>query len=567
MRIRTATDADRASIYRIRHDVYASELGQHPPSDEGLLSDPLDAVNDYLVALEGGQIAGFVSITGPQAGAYSIDKYFAREMLPIAFDDGLYEVRILTVAGDHRGSPVALALAYGALRFIEQRGGSHVVAVGRVDLLPFYRKLGLIALDMRVSAGDVEFELMHAAVSVLRRRATSLGEQLARMHETVEWELPMPFDPEERCDHGGASIAVVGDRFEHLERRDSVIAADVLDAWFPPSPRVLAELSTGLEWLARTAPPVTATGLIATIGETRGIDPDAIVVGAGSSDLIYRHIARWFSSSSRALVLDPSYGEYAYVLEHVVGCTVDRVTLRRSDDFEPDIEALVARIAGGAYDLVVIVNPNNPTGRLIPRARLARVFTTAPSTTRFWIDEAYIDFAGREHSVESIAATTANVVVCKSLSKAYALSGFRAAYLCASHAIVRDARRATPPWPVGLAAQVAAVAALGDGEYYRARYEETAALRLELAEMLRSAMPSIDVIAGRINALLLELPADGPGAGVVARRCAARGVHVRDISSMGRSTGSRLLRVAVRDAASNARIVETLASALGDAGS
>src|SRR3954467_11133515 len=87
-----ADAADRQRIYQLRHDVYASELGQHHVNDAGLLSDALADQNVYLVARVDGQIAGFISITPPTAGTYSIDKYARREQLPFPVDEGLYEV-------------------------------------------------------------------------------------------------------------------------------------------------------------------------------------------------------------------------------------------------------------------------------------------------------------------------------------------------------------------------------------------------------------------------------------------------------------------------------------------
>ncbi|MDP9203408.1 MAG: GNAT family N-acetyltransferase, partial [Gemmatimonadota bacterium] len=107
-----AETRDRERIYAIRHEVYAAELGQYPENDARLLSDQLDFVNTYLVARIGGAIAGFVAITPPSEAGYSIDKYFAREDLPLVFDDGLYEIRLLTVTPECRGSCAAPLLMY-----------------------------------------------------------------------------------------------------------------------------------------------------------------------------------------------------------------------------------------------------------------------------------------------------------------------------------------------------------------------------------------------------------------------------------------------------------------------
>lgn len=100
-----ADERDRECIYALRHQVYARELGQHMENEAGRLSDALDAVNVYLVARVAGEIAGFVSITPPSEVGYSIDKYFARDSVPLVFDHGLYEVRLLTVVSARRASP------------------------------------------------------------------------------------------------------------------------------------------------------------------------------------------------------------------------------------------------------------------------------------------------------------------------------------------------------------------------------------------------------------------------------------------------------------------------------
>src|SRR6202162_966354 len=114
IRIGPASDQDRAAIYRLRHQVYARELHQHAENAEERLTDALDSFNDYITASLDGEVVGFVSLTPPGHGRYSIDKYVAREELPFPLDDRLYEVRLLTVAALHRGRPIAGLLMYAA---------------------------------------------------------------------------------------------------------------------------------------------------------------------------------------------------------------------------------------------------------------------------------------------------------------------------------------------------------------------------------------------------------------------------------------------------------------------
>src|SRR6266550_913627 len=124
--VSVADGADRQEIYKIRHEVYSQELHQHAGNAATSLRDGLDESNIYIATKIGGRIAGFVSITPPQAATYSIDKYFARDSLGFPVDGGLYEIRLLTVLKNYRGSDLATLLMYAAFRWVESHGGSHI---------------------------------------------------------------------------------------------------------------------------------------------------------------------------------------------------------------------------------------------------------------------------------------------------------------------------------------------------------------------------------------------------------------------------------------------------------
>jgi histidinol-phosphate/aromatic aminotransferase/cobyric acid decarboxylase-like protein len=218
----------------------------------------------------------------------------------------------------------------------------------------------------------------------------------------------------------------------------------------------------------------------------------------------------------------------------------------------------LARIALRGYDLIALVNPNSPTGQHIPRAEMEKLLRKIPSTTRVWIDETYVEYAGRDQTLESFASDSANVIVCKSMSKVYALSGARAAYLCGPEPLIAELRGLTPPWAVGLPAQVAAVAALQDPDYYAARYAETHRLREALAGEL-SRFDGWEILPGIANFLLCHLPDNGPNAATLVAQCRAQGLFLRDVGVMGRYFGTHALRIAVKDAATNQRMVEILA--------
>lgn len=567
LQVRTAHPDDLAWIHELRHRVYAGELGQHAQDPTGRLHDDLDGDNAYLVAAEGDVPIGFVSLTPPWVGRFGLDKYVTRTELPLLDEHDVFEVRILTVEPGQRSSGIATLLMYAALRWVASHGGRTIVAMGRNELLDMYRAVGLTPLGRSIRSGAVDFEVMSASVADVT--ALALGPYaglVERWRADVDWCLDIPFATRpDGCEHGGASFAAIGSDFGHLERRSAIVAADVLDAWFPPAPRVTAALAEDTAWLTRTSPPSGAEGLLAEIAVSRGIPVDALAIGAGSSDLIHRAFAHWLTPTSRVLLVDPSYGEYAHVTERIIGCEVDRFPVRRSDGWRIDPARFAAVVETGRYDLVVVVNPNNPTGRHAPAAELRAVIDGSQATTRWWIDEAYIGYVDLAESLVGLASIDPRVVVCTSMSKMYALSGVRAAFIAAEPSVASDLRRRTPPWQVSLPAQIAAVEALRDPDHYRAYWQRTHDLRRGLAADL-AALGGVEVEESVANFLTITLPADGPSAARFVQDCRRLDVYLRDLSPLSAEYRGRTVRVAVKDDTENARIVAACRSVLHSLG-
>ena len=147
------------------------------------------------------------------------------------------------------------------------------------------------------------------------------------------------------------------------------------------------------------------------------------------------------------------------------------------------------------------------------------------------------------------------------MSKVYALSGMRVAYLCGSLRHLSDLVPITPPWAVSLPAQVAAVKALGDSAYYQDRYRETRKLRQQLMEGLRG-IGIREIVAGQANFVMFHLEPDQPSAATVVSEAGRRGVFFRDASPMGGEVGLRAIRLTVKDEEANKRILATLESVL-----
>ena len=555
-----ASDGDREAVERLRHEVYALELGHHPSDLSGRLVESGWADAVYVLARVGEEVVGFVSITPPWAPGYAIERYLSAEAVADVRATQAFEVRALTVAKEHRSGGIGAALMYAATRWISSHGGLTLMAMGRTALRDVYTSVGLEFRGVPIQAGAVEYELMTAEIGPAESWVTrQYGDALRAFEQRIDWRINVPFWASETSQHGGTSFEAVGTRFDDLDR--SIVTADVLDAWFAPAPGVVRALVDDVAWLCRTSPPTHGPGLREAIATARGIPDGSIVLGAGSSDLMYRVLPRLVERGSRVLVLRPTYGEYPHLLGRVLGARVDSLRLREEDGWQLDLDELRGALQRD-YDLVVLVNPANPTGRHLDAGVLGDIVASAPAGTLVWLDEAYVEYAGTDQSLELRAATAANVIVCKSMSKVYALSGQRVAYLATHPDRARELNRHCPPWPVSLPGQLAGVRALRDPGHYEDRWRQTAVLRRDLAAGL-AAISGVRVYEAQANFVLVRLP-EIASAGRVTSRCQESGVYVRDLSPLSADFMGRYVRVAVKDAAANSRIVLALADAVAD---
>lgn len=348
--------------------------------------------------------------------------------------------------------------------------------------------------------------------------------------------------------HGGASFEAIGVDLAHLERAGEVVTADVLDAWFDPAPEVLATLREHLAFLLKSSPPSHAEGFVREVARRRGVPPESVLPGAGSSSLLFACLPRLLEAGRAVAALDPMYSEYEHIAGTLLGCPVLRLTLREEDGFAVQTGALAELVRRERPQAVLLVNPNNPTGRCWPKEEALEFLDAAGEETLVVVDETYLEFAGEGLSLEAEAARRRNLVVVKSMSKVYALSGARVGYLVAHPDTAERMAQWLPPWPVGLLSQAAAMEALRHPEYYRGRYEETRRLR----EEFRQALAGLNPLPSCTNYFLLRPPQPAE----LAARLRTRDIFVREFFS-GVLAG-KYLRITVRSREENRRMMEAV---------
>ncbi|GBC63567.1 histidinol-phosphate aminotransferase [Desulfonema ishimotonii] len=266
--------------------------------------------------------------------------------------------------------------------------------------------------------------------------------------------------------------------------------------------------------LINALPEVDASSAISAFADRYDTDPQLVVPGNGTTQLI--HTIPLALKSRRALILGPTYADYADAcIMHGVHHEFFFADPRRA--FAPDM-AKLTEMAGNS-DTVFICNPDNPTGHLIPRAELMALCRACPETF-FVIDESYLPFVADDREYTMLRCGLPNVMILNSMSKIFRVPGLRIGFLVSSGPIVRKMNRYGLPWSLNSLAQAAVVYLMENREEIGAFVRQTRTAlsgeRQYLAAALGSA-PGIRLFPSTTSFVLAELS----GAHTAESVCAA----------------------------------------------
>ena len=311
---------------------------------------------------------------------------------------------------------------------------------------------------------------------------------------------------------------------------------------YGPSPRVREALA---QVPYDRYPDREALALRRVLSTHLDVTVDDILVGNGSTEIIWLVALAFVRAGDTVLLVGPTFGEYTRAAV-LMGARLHQYTARRTDGFRVVPEAMTQLLQQRQPRLVFLCNPNNPTGTFVAPDSIVHWASTCPGTL-FIVDEAYLTFTASAPSVLSIRHP--NMLVLRSMTKAYALAGLRLGYAVGSPDILEALRRARPPWSVNALAQAAGIAALQD----------TAHLTHCLA---RIAQAKHDFVAGLCAVGRTPVPSTTHfflvrvGNGAACRQALLRhGMLVRDCASFGLPA---YIRVATRRPEENARLLTAL---------
>ena len=258
---------------------------------------------------------------------------------------------------------------------------------------------------------------------------------------------------------------------------DVPVTLNVNENPYPPGEDIVADVAAAVAEVTRTLnryPDREFTELRRGLAEYlgHGIDLEQVWAANGSNEVMLQILQAFGGPGRVALSFAPTYSMYP---EYARDAMTGWVTGRREDDFSIDVPAAVALVEQHQPTVVLVPSPNNPTGTALPLDTVAALCAAAPGVVV--VDEAYGEFrrAGTPSALD-LLPTTPNLVVTRTMSKAFALAGARLGYLAAAPEVVDALRVVRLPYHLSAVTQAVAGVALRHAKELLARVDD---LRVE----------------------------------------------------------------------------------------
>ncbi len=351
---------------------------------------------------------------------------------------------------------------------------------------------------------------------------------------------------------------VPGKPQEELEReygvKNTVKLASNENSW-GPSPHVRQVITQYLEGLHRY-PDAACYSLSMAISEHFAVDPTEIVLGNGSNEIIELLVKSFVQEGDQVITSHPSFLMYQKFVQVRGGIN----TVIELKDMHHDLDAIVAAITPSTR-LIFIDNPNNPTGTFLSSQQLEKFFTQIPESVIVVLDQAYVDYLARDEQgdVSSFIALQSGrcpVVLLRTFSKAYGISGLRVGFGLMTKTIADCLHKVRQPFNINSLAQVGALAAIKDQEYFNKVISETrAGLRYLQTEVERLGCGAF---SSTTNFFLVDVKGS---AEQLYKAMLYHGVIIRSMHAYG---FPHYIRVTVGTKQENERFIKALGICLGE---
>ncbi|WP_159728178.1 histidinol-phosphate transaminase [Methylosinus sp. Ce-a6] len=317
-----------------------------------------------------------------------------------------------------------------------------------------------------------------------------------------------------------------------------------------PSPKAIEALRAFAPKIA-AYPDGSATRLRQAIGAELGLDPERIVCGAGSDDILALLAHAFIEPGDEGIYTQYGFLEYRIVILASGGVPV----VAPETNYRASVDAILEKVTARTK-IVFVANPNNPTGTYLPKAEILRLADALPPHVVLVIDAAYAEYVRAEDYSPALelAATRENVVTTRTFSKIYGLAGLRLGWGYGSAHIMDALNRLRGPFNVSSAAIEAGIEAVQDRAHLEAAIAHNARwlplLTREIAALGLEVLPSV------ANFIAIRFPDEaGRTAADADRFLTSRGLVLRAIGAYGMP---QFLRLTIGSEEANRLVVEAL---------
>ena len=283
-----------------------------------------------------------------------------------------------------------------------------------------------------------------------------------------------------------------------------------------------------------------------------GIDSDTIICGNGSTELIY--LVPRALRPGKVLIPSPSFSEYERACKLNYELRITNYELKEENDFRIIPREFIRAMRG--CDMAFLCNPNNPTGVLLKREAVLEIAQAAREAKCYLVvDEAFIDFTPEESVIRDVQANP-YLIVFRSMTKFYALTGLRIGYGVFHEQVIEKIKKFKEPWTVNSLAQKAAAAVLDDNDYAVRTMELIKGEKDYIEKSLREMQ--VEYFPSAANFYLLKMKNAGDTVLNLKHKC----ILVRDCSNFRGLDGS-YVRIAVKSRRDNEMLIKELSKLCG----
>ena len=339
-------------------------------------------------------------------------------------------------------------------------------------------------------------------------------------------------------------------------------------------------ITENLEVLERYPDPDYAE-LREKLAHLNNVNMSDIVLGNGATEIIFLFMK--VINPKKILIVSPTFGEYERAVKAVgtsrnsidLSCSDDNKNienkeieieyfeLKESDDFKLNIGNLKNQLEK-KYDLLIICNPNNPTGKFLKLAETEEILKECNKyDTKLFIDEAFIEFLadGMKESIINTEENKKNLFVTRAFTKFFAIPGLRLGYgMYFDKELEKKISEKKEPWSVNNIAEMAGLTVLDDTEYIEKTLKWITKEKIYMYEKLNEISgikvyeTEVNFITGKIDEKLFS---EGLNVKVLREKMLEQGILIRDASNF-KFLDERFFRLAIKDRASNDRVIEAM---------